>query len=453
MPRSFVERFPALQSADYRNIWIGQIVSNAGSQMQRAALAWQIYELTRDPLYLGLIGLVRIGPVLFFSLLGGAVADARDRRRLLLLTQSILALSSATLAFLTYTDRIGIGSIYLLTALSASALAFDNPARQALLPSLVPREHLSNAFALNSTGGQVATISGPMIAGIIIAGSRHGVALAYLLNALSFLAIIAALATLRYRPTEGVSAGRVSIDALKEGLRFVWRTPILVSTMTLDFFATFFSSASALLPMFAKDILHVDAFGYGVLTASPAVGSFLAGAILSVLPAIRRQGKTMILAVVAYGLATVGFGASPWFWLSALFLAGTGAADTVSTVIRQTIRQMVTPDHLRGRMVSVTMVFFMGGPQLGELEAGAVARWVSAPFSVISGGIACLFATFMVGRLAPSLWRYEPIPIPHREGGVQDSALASSSPTTGPAAELPSPSSLGGRGAEGVGRK
>lgn len=405
-------RFPALRSPDYRNLWLGQIISAAGSQMQFAALNWQIYDLTRDPLYLGLIGLVRVVPILIFSLLGGTVADAHDRRRVMLLTQSVLAGVALALAAMTFSGKQSVVGIYVLTAIGAAATAFDSPARQSLVPSLVPREHLPNAFALNSTGMQVASICGPTLAGFVI--KWFGIAPAYAINALSFLAVIAALLVMRYRPdpADAATAGRVSIEALREGLRFVWQTPILVQIMVLDFFATFFSSATALLPVFAQTVLRVGPDGFGVLSAAPAMGSLLAGTTLALLPPIVRQGRALLWAVVAYGLATIGFGLSNVFALSLLFLAGTGIADTVSTILRQTIRQTITPDRLRGRMVSVNMIFFMGGPQLGELEAGLVARGFGAPISVITGGAGCLVAAFLIARLAPSLRRYRNVSEP-----------------------------------------
>lgn len=414
MPSSLAARFPALQSRDFRNLWIGQIVSAAGSQMQMTALGWQVYELTDNPLYLGLMGLVRLGPIFIFSLLGGALADARDRRGLLLVTQSTLAAVALALAALTASGRASVAGIFLLTALGASAIAFDNPARQSLIPALVPREHLTNAFALNSTGFQVATIGGPMLAGVVI--QRYGIAPAYLFNAVSFLAVIAALLSLSYRhnAAEG-AAGVVNLESLKEGLRFVWTTPILVGTILLDFFATLFSSINPLLPVFARDILKVGADGFGVLSAAPACGSLVAGATMTLLPPIRHPGRTMLLAVAAFGLATVGFGVSNAFGLSVLFLAGTGAADTVSTILRQTIRQTITPDRLRGRMVSVNMIFFMGGPQLGALQAGLVASLFSAPVAVVAGAIGCLFSTALVARLAPALRHYRVAPDPAPE--------------------------------------
>jgi MFS family permease len=374
--------------------------------MQFAALNWQIYDLTHSPLALGAIGLVRIIPILCFSLLGGTAADTYDRRKMLLITQSVLTVVAIVLGLLALSGLTTAALIYLLTAIGAAAISFDNPSRQALVPSLVPRQHLPNAFAINSTGFQVATIVGPVLAGYIIA--HLGLGWAYLLNALSFLAVIGALLRLKFRPEPREEKQEyVSFFAsLREGIRFVRSTPILVSAMVIDFVATFFSSANALLPIFAKDILKVGPEGFGFLSASSAVGSLVTGVLLTLLPPIQRQGRAMLIAVVIYGLATIGFGLSPVFWLSVLCLAGTGAADTVSTVLRQTIRQLVTPDHLRGRMVSINMIFFMGGPQLGELEAGLVAKWTNAVVSVVSGGVATVLFTAAIAARSPLLRRY-----------------------------------------------
>jgi MFS family permease len=401
----FAGRFPALASADFRRYWLGQIISAAGSQMQVAALNWQIYEIAHSPIALGLIGLMRVVPIIIFSLLGGAIADVYDRRKLLIATQTILAAVAVILGLLSWHKATSLTSIYLLTALGAAAIAFDNPARQSLVPSLVPVEVRPNAFALQSTGMQVATIAGPTLAGLVI--GKLGISIAYFLNAASFLAVIIALLLMQYRPVVSTEKpARVTLSSLAEGIAFVRNTPILVSTMTLDFFATFFSSATALLPIFAKDILKVGPEGFGLLSAFPAMGSLVAGVILSFLPPIQRQGRTLLWAVLIYGLATIGFGLSSVFWLSAFMLAGTGAADTVSTVLRQTVRQTVTPDHLRGRMVAVNMIFFMGGPQLGELESGVLAKWAGAAMSVVYGGIGCVIVAATVAARSPWLSRF-----------------------------------------------
>ncbi|MGI8967616.1 MAG: MFS transporter [Chloroflexota bacterium] len=395
----------ALRHRDFRLYWGGQMVSTAGSMMQTAAVAWQVYLLTHSAVALGLIGLVRVGPIVVFSLGGGVVADAIDRRRLLMVTQTALLLTSVGLALLTLSGHISIWLIYLLTAIAAAALAFDSPARQALVPSLVPRAHLPNALSLNGTMFQTASVVGPSLAGVVIA--TRGVASVYLLDAVSFLAVLAVLFVIR--PPRLAAEGRsISLDAAFEGLRFVFRTPILLSTMFLDFVATFFGSAIALLPIFAHDILHVGSQGYGLLYAAPAMGSILAGVTMAFIAGhIIHQGRTIIVAVMIYAVCTTLCGLSHVFLLSLFFLAGTGAADTVSMILRQTVRQIVTPDELRGRMTSVSMVFFMGGPQLGEFEAGMLARALGASFSVISGGIAALLATGVIAVYGARLRQYK----------------------------------------------
>jgi MFS family permease len=237
----------------------------------------------------------------------------------------------------------------------------------------------------------------------------QGPALIYALNAASFVAVIVALILMRASgrvESDGPLSG-MTFEALREGLRFVWRTPIIVQTMMLDFVATFFASATALLPIYAAEILKVGAGGLGLLAAAPGAGSIVSGLAMARAGAIRRQGKAVLISVAVFGAATVVFALSRWFWLSLVMLAITGAADTVSTVLRQTIRQLVTPDYLRGRMTSVNMVFFMGGPQLGEFEAGAVAALIGATLSVLTGGIGCLVAVAAASLWAKSLMHYE----------------------------------------------
>ncbi|HEY6867535.1 MAG TPA: MFS transporter, partial [Candidatus Eisenbacteria bacterium] len=280
------------------------------------------------------------------------------------------------------------------------------PARQSLIPSLVPREHLPNAISLNTIMFQTASVLGPALGGLVI-GSL-GVGWAYALNAVSFLFVIAALLMMRGMPARPApERGAIGRRAALEGLRFVFRAPLIRSTMLLDFFATFFASASALLPIFAQDILRVGARGYGLLSAAPSVGALLTSvALVPLVDRIDRRGLTMLWAVAGYGLATVVFGLSRSFALTFLCLALTGATDTVSMVIRNIIRQLNTPDSMRGRMTSVNMIFFMGGPQLGELEAGLVAAAFGAPFSVVSGGVGCLLATAWVVWKTPGLRAY-----------------------------------------------
>jgi len=400
--------FSALRHRDFRLLWIGQLVSVTGSQMQLVAINWHVYLLTRSPLALGGVGLVRVLPIIFCSLLGGVVADAVNRKRLIFATQSVMLVCAALLAWLTATGLSTIWPIYLLTAIASAAVAFDNPARQAMLPTLVPVKDFQNAVSLGILVFNSAIVLGPAIAGLLL--KVRGPALIYGLNAASFVAVIVALLLMRADGRvrmENNEQARISLSALRDGLHFVWRTPIIVQTMTLDFIATFFASATALLPIYAAEILKVGASGLGFMAAAPGAGSIVASLVLARGAAIRRQGKAVLISVIVFGAATVVFGVSRWFWLSLLMLGVTGASDTVSTVLRQTIRQLVTPDYLRGRMTSVNMIFFMGGPQLGEFEAGAVAALFGATVSVLTGGFGCLLAAAAALIWSKSLLNYE----------------------------------------------
>ena len=406
----------ALQHRNFRLIWIGLLLSFTGSFMQSAALLWHVSLLAppdRKGLALGAVGLARVVPVVAFSIVSGVMADALDRRRVLLVTQTLAGVVALVLATLTLRGLTVLWPIYALAAAGAAVGTFDLPARQALLPTLVPREHLPNAIALTTILFQVASVVGPALAGLVIAATS--VAWVYVCNAMSFSFVILALVIMRDVPARGRTdhsvRDDVSVRAALEGLRFVFQSPLIRSTMLLDFFVTFFASATALLPIFAQDVLFVDARGYGWLFAAPAVGAVVTSvALVPLLQHINRQGVVILWSVVAHGVFTVVFGFSTSFWLTFISLAITGAADTVSTVVRNIIRQLETPDRLRGRMTGVNMVFFMGGPQLGELEAGVVANWFGAPFSVISGGIGCLLATAWVAAATPVVRQHRATP-------------------------------------------
>ena len=400
--------FAALRHRDFRLLWLGQIVSVTGSQMQFVAINWHIYLLTKSAFALGLVGLFRGVPIIVCSLAGGVVADAFDRKRTMVVTQTVMLLTAALLTAATLSGLKSVWPIYMLSALSAAAQAFDTPARQALMPTLVPEEDFPNAVSLGIIVFNIAIILGPAIAGFILA--ETGPAIIYGFNALSFLAVIGAVIAMRTSGTPDLQRGRreaLSFGALKEGLRFVWQTPIIVQTMTLDFAATFFASATLLLPIFAQERLHVGARGYGFLAAAPAIGSVLTALVMARVGSFRKQGRLVVASVAVFGVATAGFGVSTVYWLSLLMLAITGAADTVSTVLRQTIRQLVTPNQLRGRMTSINMMFFMGGPQLGELEAGSLAALIGAPLSVVVGGLGSLICAAIAAVKSKSLMEFE----------------------------------------------
>ena len=396
---------PALKHPKYFYLWLGLLISMAGSQMRLAAIHWHIRALTDEPnpLALGGIGLARILPVIVFSFVGGAVADSFNRRSILFITQSTLAIQALVLAYLTFSGQIEIWHIYLLTAIQACASAFDLPARQAMIPNLVSREHLPSAFSMNSIAFNAGAIIGPLLFGFIPEG---GQGYAYLLNAFSFLAVLGALVLMGQVSQDVHRAGGVNLRSMQEGVQFITSRPLILSTMMMDFIATFFASANTMLPIVARDILHVGKSGYSWLVSAQAIGSVSAGVAVSQINELRRQGPLFIASVTAFGAAAIWFGLSRAFVPALIALTIMGAADTVSTVIRNTIRQLQTPDHIRGRMTSVNQIFFMGGPQLGEVEAGVVASLFGVPFAIVSGGIGCLVGMFLVIWKWPQLISY-----------------------------------------------
>ena len=419
MPRQLT-RMVALRYRDFRFLWFGEMVSTTGSQMQLFAINWHIFELLRGQTFtvnllgnavemgseafgLGMLGLVRVIPIVLFALVGGMLADAWDRRTLMVWTRVIAALVSGVLTILTLSDQIDVRTIYLLTALGSAATALDSPARQSIVANLVKPRHLTNAISMNTLIFQVATICGPALAGLLV--SQFNIGLVYGINTATFLVAIAAIGMIRHRGKLKTGAN-IGWRALIDGIRFTFGTRIIWGTMLLDFFATLFSSARTMLPIVAGQILGVGAVGYGILATAQPIGALLVGLIMSLRGEMKRQGIILLVAVAVYGLATAIFGISTSIVLSYLMFALTGAADTISMVIRGTIRQLMTPDELRGRMVSVNMMFFMGGPQLGELEAGLVASVFGAPFAIFTGGIATVLLTAWVAWRYPSLRRY-----------------------------------------------
>jgi MFS family permease len=430
---STTPRLAALRYRDFRLIWMGELVSTIGSQMQLFAIDWHVFQLLRGQtievggsvelsapaLGLGLLGLARIIPIILFALVGGMLADSLDRRKLMIWTRAAAAALAALLAALTFTGQVNVPLIYAMVTLAAGVTALDTPSRQSLVPNLVPREHLTNAVSLNTFMFQVATILGPALTGILIGvgGSPESTSLTnaelnahigivYLINAVTFVAAILALLGISYRGKVTVNSGGIGLKPLIEGLRFTYNSRMIWSTMLLDFIATFFSSARTMLPIIATEVLGTSAAGYGLLATAASVGSVIAGSILTLRREIYHQGAVLLISVAVYGLATALFGLSTSFIAAYVFFALTGAGDTVSTVIRGTIRQLMTPDHLRGRMTSVNMMFFMGGPQLGELEAGVVAAAFGAPFAIVSGGLATVLLTIWIAWKYPRLRRY-----------------------------------------------
>lgn len=396
---------PALKHRRFFYLWLGLLISVAGTQMQIWAIFWHIRELTNEPIALGGVGLARILPVIIFSLIGGAMADSLNRTRILFITQSAAALLAIALGLLTQFGHITIWHIYAITAMQAVAIAFDGPARQALVPNLVPAKDLPNAFSMTSIAFQTGAIIGPALTGFVIAFA--GQQAVYYINGVSFLAVIFALVLIGDVPQVKSASGKVvSWSAIREGIHFIFSKPIIISTMFLDFVATFFASANTLMPIVARDILNVGVVEYGWLSAAQSVGAVLAALVISQIRELRRQGPVFLGCVVVFGVATVIFGMSSSVIIAWCALVVTGAADAVSTIIRNTIRQLQTPDHIRGRMTSINQIFFQGGPQLGEVEAGIVAQLFGAPAAIISGGIACVLGMSLIVRKWPALLTY-----------------------------------------------
>lgn len=387
-------------------LWLGLFISNIGSQMQLMAINWHIYLLTGSAISLGLIGLFRFLPLVVFSPVSGIVADLYDRKKIILFSQTIMTISALIFALTTFFHIISPLLIYSLISLNAIAYAFDSPARQSLYPLMVPKKYFTNATSLINLMWKISSVVGPTIGGLIIAGFNN-LSLIYFLNAISFLAIIIALFFIK--PEKQVISKEISFNfkTLKEGVGFVFKSPLISSTMLLDFFATFFASANVLLPIFAKEILKVGPQGFGLLYSAQSVGGILAGLIFSVFHRLKNQGKILIIAVLVYGLSTILFGFSKSFYWSFIFLAVAGFCDVISSIIRSTIRQLQTPDHLRGRVMSINMLFFFGGPELGEFEAGFLAAAIGAPASVIIGGVGTVVATLLTFKLVPRLRKYQ----------------------------------------------
>jgi len=377
-----------------------------GQSMLQAIIAWQVYALSGSALDLGLIGLVRFVPALVLSLFSGVVVDTYDRRKILLAAQAVPALTSAIMLGAITSGRASLLLVYGLVFLVGVASAFEGPARQTMIPALVPRNLFSRAMTFNSTLQSLSAVTGPALGGALIAW--QGIGLGYAAHLCLILLSMLVLAPVRV-PTRSRSPSRAGLrlDAVREGLAYLREQPVVLGAMTLDMFAVLFGGAKALLPIYAVDILHADAAGYGLLTASLDVGALLAAILMVTLPPPTHTGRALLASVAAYGLATMAFGLSRWLPLSVIAYAAVGAADQVSVVMRLNTIQLTIPDDLRGRVTAVNFVFVNASNQIGGLESGLVATLTSAVFAVVSGGAACLAVAAIVGARLPELREHQ----------------------------------------------
>ncbi len=377
--------------------------SAAAMTLLRAAVAWHVFDLSHSAFHLGLIGGVQFVPALGLALLGGAAADVYERRRIMMLAQLAALAGSLLLCIETARGQASLPLLYAVIFAVSCAAAFENPARMSLLPTLVSRDDFPRAVTLAGAVTSLAFATGPSLAGLVIAA--RGVAAAYAANALLLVGSLAGLAALRPGAREAGGSG-ITWRAIHEGVVFVRSRPLVWGCMVLDMFAVIFGGASALLPIYADEILRVGARGYGLLTSSLEIGSLVMALALMLRPPIVRAGRGLVGAIVVYGLATIVFGLSRSFPLSLVAYALAGAADQVSVVMRSTAIQLSTPDELRGRVSSVNLLFIGASNQLGAMESGFVAALTSATFSVVSGGLGCLAVVVAVAWAVPELRGY-----------------------------------------------
>jgi MFS family permease len=385
-----------LRYRDLRLFMTGAGLSYMGSQFTVVAMAWQMYQLTDSPLQVGLIGLARAIPQMACAIPGGMLADTLDRRRLMMGIQLGSFCVSSALAALSVAGLAGPHVLLAAAVLFAMGTSVETPMRQAVVPNLVDRGHLARALALNNIQRNVAMIAGPGLAGVLLAAASPSEC--YVVDALSWFAMLLAIFLIR-RPLQSGTRGKASVEALVAGARFVRAQPVILSFMVLDWGAMFFGSTVALLPIYARDILLAGPMGLGALYAAPSIGALAAAALMSTVLHVDNAGRWVLIGVAVYGACMVGFAVSHVIWLSIVMLAGTGAGNTVSAVLRGTSNQLLTPDHLRGRVSAVNSLFSGGGPQLGQLESGVVADLWGAPVSAVSGGLATVALVALLALL------------------------------------------------------
>jgi MFS family permease len=391
-----------LRRRDFRLLFIGQLVSFLGTQVTAVAVPFQLYELTHSPLAVGALGLVELVPVLGFAFLGGALADARDRRLMVLLTEVVFTITSALLLVNALLPAPQLWAIYALGAIQAGLYGLQRPSLDALLPRLVPPGEIVAAGALTGLRGTVGMLAGPALAGLLIA--LFGLPVTYAVDVLSFVVSLTALALMRAVPPP-LDAERPSLRRVVEGVRFAASRPDLLGTYVVDLIAMFFGMPNALFPALAAGLGGPAVLG--LLYAAPAAGSMIAFGTSGWTDRVNRQGWGVVLAAAAWGVAIVALGLTRSLPLALLALAAAGAADAVSGILRMSIWNRTIPDSLRGRLASIELVSYASGPLLGDAEAGAVATLFSVPVSIVSGGILCVVGCLACAALLPGFRNFD----------------------------------------------
>ncbi|HLV80796.1 MAG TPA: MFS transporter [Chthonomonadaceae bacterium] len=407
------DSYAALRYNDFRLLVIGRFLTTLGGQMLDVAVGWQLYEQTHSPLALGLVGLVEVTPVLLLALYAGHLADRLDRKRLVLATRAVMVAGSLGLAALAYLNGPPAWVYACLLGIGIAS-AFNGPASSTLLPQTVPPALFSNAATWSSNMWQLAAALGPAVGGGLIALFRW-TTWNYLLNALMGLAFMALIARMQGRPTER-GAEENTLESLAAGIRFLRHSRLILAAITLDMFAVLLGGATALLPIYAKDILHVGPAGLGWMRTAPSVGAVIVALTLAHRPPLQRAGRTLLGAVAGFGAATIVFGVSRSFPLSLAMLCLMGAFDNVSVVVRSTLLLVHTPDALRGRVSAVNNIFVGTSNELGGFESGLVAQWFGPIISVVAGGAGTILVVVLTALVWPELRRLRAIEetAPHR---------------------------------------
>lgn len=405
------DAYAAMRIHAFRRYWVGNVLALFGFQMQFVAVGWDIYERTGQTLQLGLVGLVQVIPVILLALPAGQVVDRFDRRKVIATSLCAILVSSLGLAAISWW-RVDYRWIYLALFINGVARAFLLPAKSALVPLLVSRDRFANAVTWATSGFQLATIIGPALGGYVIA-LTGSVTTVYVLSVPLTLIFILSVRTISMRAAT-MAEERLSLSSLLAGVSFVWRTKLVLGAVTLDMFAVLLGGATALLPVFAQDILDVGANGLGWLRAAPGFGALVTSYILTHRPPIQNAGRSLLLSVIGFGAATVVFGLARNVWLAWAMLFLTGAFDMVSVVIRHTLIQLWTPDEMRGRVSAVNGMFIGISNELGEFESGTVSHLFERPgdvafgptVSVVSGGLGTILVTFVAAWLFPAMRRH-----------------------------------------------
>ena len=394
--------YVSFESRNYRFLLASTVLSVLGQQMLAIVVGWDLYSATHSPVVLGNVGLVQIIPTLLFTFVAGHVADHYDRRRTAMLTQLAIAVIGFVLAFSGPSRTVTL--IYSCLFLTALASSFQWPVRSALLPQVVAPEHLTNAVSWQSTGRELATVTGPALAGFLVAW--RGSESAYAAQAVCSMLAAICTAAMQLSPRPAEERPPVGLRAVSEGLRFVWNEKVILSAISLDLLAVFFGGATALLPIYAQDILHTGATGLGWLRAAPAFGAGLMALGIAHRSHIKHAGMVLLAAVVGFGLATIGFGVAKSSGLAFAMLFGVGVFDEISVVLRVSLVQSRTPDRLRGRVSAVNGLFIACSNQWGAVESGLAAAWLGTVPSVVFGGVATIVVVATIGALSASLRRW-----------------------------------------------